>query len=96
MELLSICLSDIPKDKIKRAENGKAYINIIVGERKQPDQYGNNLFVAMSKTKEEREEKVDTVYIVNGKSYTEQRQSPISAEQVDALPAFESHEDLPF
>jgi hypothetical protein len=59
----SICLSDLDKSKLKKADNGKIYLNGVINARKEPDQYGNNLTLSFSKTKEEREAKVDTVYI---------------------------------
>lgn len=37
---VSLCVSDIPRDKIFVAENGKKYISICVSELRQPDQYG--------------------------------------------------------
>nr|DAP22768.1 MAG TPA: hypothetical protein [Caudoviricetes sp.] len=35
---VSLCVSDIPRDKIFVAENGKKYISICVSELRQPDQ----------------------------------------------------------
>jgi hypothetical protein len=52
---VSICLSDIPKDKIKKAENGKLYLALQIRPKKEPDQFGNNVFVAVNPGKEERE-----------------------------------------
>jgi len=70
MELISICLSDIPKSRIKKSEtNGKFYVNLVVSERKERDQFDNDLAISMSKTKEEREEKADTIWVGSGKSY---------------------------
>ena len=34
---MSICVSDIPKSKIKQAENGKKYMNITVAKRRESD-----------------------------------------------------------
>jgi hypothetical protein len=50
---VSICLSDIPKDKIKKHENGKLYLSLQIRPKKEPDQYGNNVFVALNPGKEE-------------------------------------------
>jgi hypothetical protein len=39
---LNICLSDVPADAVKSHKNGKKYLNLTVGERKNgEDQYGN-------------------------------------------------------
>ena len=52
----SICLSDIPKDKIVKSEkNGKLYLNIDAVAYKEPNQYGNSHFIALSSDKEERQ-----------------------------------------
>lgn len=41
----SICLSDIPKNLIYRAANGKAYLNVNIRRRQQPDRFGNTFYV---------------------------------------------------
>lgn len=67
MYVLSICLSDIPKEKIQVSEkNGKMYVNVIVTDRREPDKFGNDATVYMSQTKEEREAKADKEYIGQG------------------------------
>ena len=38
----SICVTDIPKSKIKLAENGKKYMNITIATRREPDNYESN------------------------------------------------------
>jgi hypothetical protein len=35
----SICLSDIPKEKIVTAKNKKKYLNLTVARMKEPDKY---------------------------------------------------------
>ena len=70
MEILSICVSDIPKELIKKADNGKLYMNICVSEMKQKDKFDNTHTVFMRQTKEQREVKVDKIYIGNGYSVT--------------------------
>ena len=92
----SICVSDIPKDRIKMAENGKKYINICVSERKEVDSYGNTHTIFMAQTKEEREAKSNKSYIGSGKAYN-LNPAPMNAESVDALPPMpETADDLPF
>ena len=39
MITLSICLSDLPKEKIQTANNGKKYINLVVDKRKDTGKY---------------------------------------------------------
>ena len=51
MITLSICLSDLPKEKIQTANNGKKYINLVVDKRKEEGKYGetHTLYVSQSK-----------------------------------------------
>ena len=94
----SICVSDIPKDAIKVANNGKKYISIVIAESNEVDQYGNTHYIYMSQTKEEREAKAKRTYIGNGKGYQPQRQAPVSVEDVENMPTANEIDtsDLPF
>lgn len=69
MEMInvSICLTDIPKEAVTLAKNGKKYINIIVSKRKEKDQYGSTHTVFISQTKEQRDKKEQKIYVGNGK-----------------------------
>ena len=70
MIVTSICLTDIPEDKITISSNGKKYVNIVVDQRKEKDQYDNTHTVYMSQSKDERQAKVPKKYVGNGKEYT--------------------------
>ncbi len=49
---VSICLSDIPKEFITTSEkNQKKYVRIIVSDKDQKDQYGNDVFVTVDQWK---------------------------------------------
>ncbi|CEJ71297.1 hypothetical protein BN1195_03642 [Chryseobacterium oranimense G311] len=61
-------LDKIDKSKIIVGEKGK-YLNIIVAERKETDQYGNTHTVYIQQTKEEREAKEEKKYMGSGKEY---------------------------
>ena len=50
---VSICLSDLPKEEIRQATNGKKYINLTINRKKEPDQYGKDLSVAVDSWKPE-------------------------------------------
>ena len=64
----SICLTDIPKDKITTSEkNGKKYLNITVWLNDDADQYGNIGSLQVSQSKQERESGEKKVYIGNFK-----------------------------
>jgi hypothetical protein len=70
MIVTSICLSDIPEDKITISSNGKKYVNIVVDQRKEKDQYDNTHTAYMSQSKDERQAKLPKKYVGNGKEYT--------------------------
>jgi hypothetical protein len=92
---ISICLSDIPKDKIKLAANGKKYINLAVAQRKEVSQYGETHTVFVSQDKEEREASLQVCYVGGGKEFT-QKVTPVTAEEVEKMPLAENTDDLPF
>jgi hypothetical protein len=61
----NICLSDIPKDKIYKAKNGKSYTNITVTEMRDRDKNENTHTIYMSQSKEEKGQ--EKVYIGKGR-----------------------------
>lgn len=88
---MSICVSDIPKERILKHENGKMYINVSTWDYDEPDQYDNDFSVSMSPTKQEIEkrkagEKIDRVFIGNGRIWEQKTMQPISQAEVDDLP----------
>ena len=94
MEVLNLCLSDIDKSKIFTAKNGKKYLSVVVTERKEVDQFGNDLVVYVSQSKDERDNKSPKNYIGNGKTFVEK---PTAAQPQEApQPQEEESEDLPF
>lgn len=98
----SICVSDIPREAIKVAENGKKYISIVIAENKDgANKYGNTHYICMSQSKEERDVKAERVYIGNGKAYqpkTQETVTPVTVEAVAEMPSVTDAEadDLPF
>lgn len=93
---ISICLSDIPKDRIKAADNGKKYINLAVTRMKEPDKYEQTHTVFVSQSKEEREAREDKIYVGKGKeiNFTP---SGATVQSVESMPAMSPEEDdLPF
>lgn len=62
---LDICLSDIPKERIKEAKNGKKYLKLNVGEMRHADPYGYDHYVSVYIPKEERGDK--PVYVGKGR-----------------------------
>jgi len=97
MVVISVCLSDLPKDKITEGKNGKKYINLVVDEKKEIDQYKNSHIVYVNQTKEEREAKIGKKYVGNGREYKFNATTPqtLSTEQYTP-PSSTSVDDLPF
>ena len=92
MEVISICLSDLPKEKITVGSNGKKYINLVVDKRREADKYGNTHTVYVNQTKDERAAKRDKIYVGNGKEYLFNQQ--LSQQPQSVQP--ETGDDLPF
>ena len=92
----SICLSDIPADRIKLFDkNGKKYLSIVVADLREADEYGNTHSIYISQTKEEREAREKRTYIGRGKAEVFNSQQP-SIDEVAAMPPANFVDDLPF
>lgn len=88
---LDICLSDIPKDRIKTANNGKKYLKAFVNPRKAPDQDGFDCYIAVSVPLAERTEEGPT-FIGRAQYNHGQQQAAAPAPAVQDDP----DNDLPF
>ena len=96
MEVLNLCLSDIDKSKIFTAKNGKKYLSVVVTERKEVDQWGNDLVAYVSQSKDERDSRAQKNYIGNGKTYGEKQTTVQPQEAPQPQPQEEETDDLPF
>lgn len=88
---MSICLSDIPKERILKHTNGKLYLPVSTFDYDEEDQYGNDFSVSIQMTKEEIEAKksgipVQRIFIGNGKIWEPQGMQQATADDVDDLP----------
>lgn len=90
----SICISEIPKELFKKADNGKVYLNIAVSERQSISDYGDTHNVIVSKPKDQRAEGEKPIYCGNLKRWNEQPKAPSAEEIQNAPPA--ADDDLPF
>lgn len=63
----SICLTDIPKEKIILGKNGKKYLNVTLWLNDTEDQYKNIGSIQVQQSKEERESGGKGLYIGNFK-----------------------------
>ena len=84
----SICLTDIPKELIKTASNGKKYLNIDIYERKEVGKFGATHTIKASCKREEQKDGVN--YFIGGLKPSTQAQTQAQASEVHA------HDDLPF
>ena len=99
----SIDLTKIPKDKIVEGKKGK-YLPITITLNDELDQFGNNGPVVVQQTKEERDAKVEKVYLGNVKVvWTNDNNVGVApreeqaAPQAQAAPAAAAPvDDLPF
>ena len=96
---LDICLSDIPKERIKTASNGKKYLKAIINPRKAPDSDGYDHYIAAFVPKEERNEGDGPAFIgrAQEKNFDRDRvQQPAQDQQPDRVAYEEPKDDLPF
>ena len=100
MEKIRICLSDLPREMMRKGSNGKIYITLNVDKRREPDQWGQDLKVYVDQTKEQREAHLPKTYVGNGKTYefTETGTTPPTPEELkNAIPSPETKDnDVPF
>lgn len=72
---LQINLTDLDRSKFYTGTDGKQYLSVTVGQRKEPDKFGNDLYLSYYK-----EKGAPTVYIKgNAKSvhFNNQAQQPV-------------------
>lgn len=65
---LNLCLSDIDKSRIRKAKNGKLYIDVLAKKKNSTDQYGNDWMVVEDLTKDERNAGRQGKILGNGKT----------------------------
>ena len=88
---LSINLDKIDKSKIVTGKKGK-YLNITIGSNRDgEDQFGNTHYAYQSQSKEDREAKLDKIYLGNGKEFNFDEpkvevEKPVTAGSDDDLP----------
>ena len=96
----NIDLNKIPKDKIYKGKKG-SYLPIVITINDELDQYNNQGPVIVEQTKEERDAKVDKVYLGNVQVVWSNGTNVEAAPRGDGqqqvpAPAAVAHDDLPF
>lgn len=71
---LNICLSDIPRDLIREAGNGKKYINLDVRELRETDERGNDHCVKVYVPQDRRADYPDPIYLGRGREFKDNPQ----------------------
>jgi hypothetical protein len=97
----SICLSDIPKEKITTSEkNGKKYLNFNLWVNDEKDQYGNIGSINVSQTKAERDTPGNKKVYFGNIKLAERKEQPLSANDVEIKRQLEKYDpaddQLPF
>ena len=90
---VSIDVTKINKSELITGEKG-TYLNLTVSINDSPDRFGNTVSAWQSQTKEQREAKIDRVFLGNGKVIFDsegRQQAPQVQQQVQ-----EEQSDLPF
>ncbi len=88
---MSICLSDIPKERILKHQNGKLYLNLSTYDYDEPDKYDNDFSLSIPLTKEELEAKkngqtVNRVFLGNGRIWEDKGMESAPQKDIDDLP----------
>lgn len=101
----SICLTDLPKSKMLKHENGKIYINLSSWDNDEPDQYGNDFGISIPLTKAEAEAKkagkdIQRIFVGNGKIWHQETvkedEDPMGLNDIQSTSDPENEEDNPF
>ena len=96
MKTGSICLSDIPKEAITTAKNGKKYLSVTVFENDEADRYGNHESIQVSRSKEDRDSGVKAIYIGNLKDWNKEDKKPAPSSIAQPAHIDDGDDDLPF
>lgn len=85
----SICISDIPKDKIQTGKNGKKYLNICISELQNVSPYGDTHTIYVSQSAMDRQAKAPKTYIGHGKNYAAAQDPQAAPPQTPANPFYQ-------
>lgn len=97
----SICLSNIPREQMKKVmcKDGieRVFVNIFIGEKTTPQEFDGRKYTHSVSCAPKKEERVEGVnyYIGDLQTYAPQPNTP-SVEQIQAAPSVSPDEDLPF
>jgi len=92
---VSMRVDALPKEKFVSGKDGKVYYNFTVSVNDEPNQFGQNVSLTDSQTKEEREAKKPKVYLGNGNVVWTNGEIKTAPKKEKAT-AGEVNSDLPF
>lgn len=97
----SICLSNIPREQMKKVmcKDGveRIFVNVFIGEKKTPQEFNGRKYthsISCAPKKEERKDGVN-YFIGDLQTYEPETQAP-TVEQIQAAPSVSPVDDLPF
>lgn len=98
---MSICLTEIPKEKILIHENGKKYLMLETWDNDEPDKYDNDFSVSVALSKDEVEsskagETIKRTYLGNGRIWEPVNKMREATAEDIAKMENEDESDLPF
>jgi hypothetical protein len=91
----SIDVSKIDKSKLIEGKNGAKYYNFVIAVNDQPNEYGKDVLLSQSQTKEDREAKVKKTFVGSGKTVWMSEQ-PSAPTQKPAQASDEPTDNFPF
>lgn len=92
---VSLRVDKLPKEKFVSGKDGAVYYNFTIGVNDESNQYGQNVSLTDSQTKEEREAKKAKTYLGNGNVVWTDGNIKVADKKVEAT-AKEVESDLPF
>jgi hypothetical protein len=95
MLLLKINVTKVDKARLFEGKNGAKYLDLVVTELEEPDQFGNTMLIKQACSKEERQSGVKMPIIGNGKELTGSKPKP-QAPKPTAAATTGDDDGLPF
>ena len=92
---VSLRVDKLPKEKFVQGKDGAVYYNFTVSVNDESNQFGQNVSLTDSQTKEEREAKKPKMYLGNGNVVWTDGNIKLADKKVEAT-AKEVESDLPF
>ena len=92
---VSLRVDKLPKEKFVSGKDGAVYYNFTIGVNDESNQYGQNVSLTDSQTKEEREAKKPKTYLGNGNVVWTDGNIKVADKKVEVT-AKEVESDLPF